>query len=142
MSKIEIRPYDPRTDFSGLKTTLTEAGMYDSDYESEDRLREYVADHPENVMVAAKADEIVGTIYLQDSDIIPMINRLTVRESERRQGIGSKLVRAAEKTAYVHGKKFLEVYVDIDNEDAQLFWEAQGYKAGHMYQNRSKKLSF
>ncbi len=141
MAGFEIRAYQHPDDYQGLAEVLGEADMLDPDYESPEKLREYSDNHPDNIIVATISNQIVGTIYLQDSDIIPTLNRLAVSSPHRRRSIGTQLVQAAERQAQIHGNKFLEVYVDQVNEDAQKFWEAQGYQPGHMYKNLSKKLS-
>lgn len=135
----ETRPYQP-ADYTQMTANLIDAGLFDADYESETAINRWTQEHPDNLFVTEKAGQVIGSIYLQDSDIIPIMYRLVVARDHRRIGVGASLVRTAEKAAVRHGHSFVEIYVDPEEMGANIFWNTQGYSSGHSYLNRSKRL--
>lgn len=56
------------------------------------------------------------------------INGIYLHESHRRQGLGSRLLKAGLDWLKLQNVKGLELYHVINDEGARAFWEKQGFK--------------
>ena len=139
MTEVELRSYNHETDYAGLRTLLEEAGLFDSDYETPDRLEAASHKFPGMITVAVIGSAVVGSVYFQDG-VIPTINRLAVRREYQKQGIGTKLLETAESRARELGHKYLELYVLPESENACTFYENRGYTLGHTYLNMYRQI--
>jgi N-acetylglutamate synthase len=140
MPKVELRNYNHDSDYTGLRTLLEEAGLYDEDYESAERLEEVSGRHPDMITVATIGGQVVGSVYFQDG-VIPQAYRLAVREDHRRSGIGTRLMEAAEEQARALGHKYLELFIDPQNTIAQTMYIKRGHTRGNTYRNMFKQIA-
>lgn len=58
---------------------------------------------------------------------VALLDELYVVPAERRRGIGTVLLRAAESVCRQRGVELLEINVDGEDEDARRFYERHGY---------------
>jgi GNAT superfamily N-acetyltransferase len=82
-------------------------------------------------------EQVVGlvVVHLRETLDHPVFERrqyallddLVVRDTHRRQGLGSRLVRHAERWAREHGAREIELAVWSFNEPAHRLYEALGY---------------
>jgi ribosomal protein S18 acetylase RimI-like enzyme len=89
-------------------------------------------DEKRRVVLVAEADgKVVGAVQLVFESFVEgagMIRSLAVRPSYRRQGIGSKLMDAAEALARERGLSALVLLVRPDNEAALAMYQRRGYQ--------------
>ena len=56
-----------------------------------------------------------------------MVDQMAVSNAHRRQGIGALLMQRVRAEAVRRGAQRVELHVYSDNDDARLFYEAQGF---------------
>lgn len=80
-------------------------------------------------LVAFEGDELIGTVCLKvndmdtKSELTPWLAGLYVRESWRRKGVGSTLVKAIERKAFDIGVNHLFLYTP----ESEHFYAARGW---------------
>jgi N-acetylglutamate synthase len=77
---------------------------------------------------AGEGGRIVGTVLATHDGRKGWINRLAVDESLRRQGIGARLVAAAEDWLGAEGLDILACLIEEDNAVSMAVFETLGYK--------------
>ena len=137
---IEIRNYNPETDYSQVKQILKEGGLFYEPTDVPERLAEKVRRDPDSIIVAATNDQVVGTVTIMEDGRMPFIFRLGVKEEFKRQGIGSRLMQDAEDRLRERGYNEVYIFVDVDKKELQGYYERQGYGKGTMYQWMYKEL--
>ncbi len=70
---------------------------------------------------------VVGTVFATHDGRKGWINRLAVDASLRRQGIGARLVREAERWLEGEGMVILACLIESDNEVSMAVFEQLGY---------------
>src|SRR3972149_6424700 len=93
---LEIRNYNPGTDYHQVKQILEEGGLFYDPIDAPERLAEKVKRDPESIMVATAGNQLIGTVRIMDDGSMPFIFRLAVRENQRRHGVGARLLEGAE----------------------------------------------
>ncbi len=83
---------------------------------------------PEALILATAGDEIIGTIIAGWDGWRCHLYRLAVSPGHRRQGIGARLVAAAEERFRRLGGTRVDAMVLDANERAHGIWAAQGYR--------------
>jgi putative acetyltransferase len=58
------------------------------------------------------------------------LRKLYVARSERRSGLGARLVAAVERAAGARGARFIELWSDVKFVPAHRFYERHGYVPG------------
>ncbi len=139
MPEVILRDYNPDNDFTQLSEVLKEADLFDSDYETPEKLARWVEIQPGSIIVPEVKGEIVGSIYLQDG-IIPHIFRLAVREDYRKQGIGTELLYEAERRAQVLGHDFVELFIAPGHPELIEWYGKRGYEGREQYTDMFKNL--
>lgn len=79
------------------------------------------------LLLAVDRDRIVGSIIAGWDGWRANLYRLAVVEAYRRGGVGAMLVREAERRMRQLGAMRIGALVEVDNDRARAFWEAQGY---------------
>ncbi|MGW0666505.1 N-acetyltransferase family protein [Streptomyces sp. NPDC002746] len=114
--------------------------------ESPDDLAPYLAafrrlagDPNQHLMVAARADRIVGTLQLT---VIPGLSRrgstrsvvegVRVHKDERGSGLGTLLMRWAVDESRRQGCRLVQLTSDASRTDAHRFYERLGFVASHV----------
>jgi predicted N-acetyltransferase YhbS len=128
MTDFEIRPYDHDRDFSDVEALLIQGGLYDPDRDTETRLSQF----SDSILVADEGVEVVGSIYVVNH-IVPMLFRLVVDRSRRRQGVGRALIEAGITKLKSEGAKDVEIFVDAEKVNLKRYYERLGFNDGGQY---------
>jgi ribosomal protein S18 acetylase RimI-like enzyme len=83
---------------------------------------------PDALILAVDGDEIVGTIIAGWDGWRCHLYRLAVDPARRRDGIGRRLIAAAEERFRAFGGSRVDAMVLDDNELAHRIWLACGYR--------------
>lgn len=78
-------------------------------------------------LVAVEGDRVLGTILAGYDGHRGWLYKLAVHPNARHCGIGTKLVRAAEKRLAAKGCTKLNLQVRAGNDEAARFWARMGY---------------
>jgi len=78
-------------------------------------------------LVAVEGGRVLGTILAGYDGHRGWLYKLAVHPNARRCGIGTKLVRAAEKRLAAKGCTKLNLQVRAGNDEAARFWALMGY---------------
>jgi len=91
--------------------------------------------NPNTRIILAEADrEIIGLIDLSFRETlfnqhwVMIIEDLIIDNNYRRRGIGTQLVKLAEKTARQRDCRSIELNSDLYRKETHQFWEAIGYE--------------
>lgn len=97
------------------------------------------ADRHQHLMVAARGDEVVGTLQLT---VIPGLSRrgstralieaVRVHHSQRGQGLGQQLIEWAVAESRHLGCALVQLTSDATREDAHRFYERLGFNRSHV----------
>lgn len=90
------------------------------------------------IFVADFNGQLVGFVKLsfveKATGLTCDVNTLIVDDTSRRQGIGRHLMAVAEHAAREHGATTIRLFIAAGNNDAQSFYEQQGYELlSHRY---------
>jgi len=83
---------------------------------------------PDALLVAVDFDEIVGTVIAGWDGWRCHLYRLAVAPHRRREGIGRRLIAAAEERFRIFGGTRADAMVLDDNGEAHAVWSAAGYR--------------
>ncbi|MFE7415387.1 GNAT family N-acetyltransferase [Streptomyces laurentii] len=96
-------------------------------------------DPHQHVIVAVRADRIVGTLQLT---IIPGLSRrgmtrsviegVRVHADERGSGLGTQLIEWAVETSRAQGCGLVQLTSDVTRTDAHRFYERLGFEPSHL----------
>jgi GNAT superfamily N-acetyltransferase len=96
-------------------------------------------DPHQHVVVAVRADRIVGTLQLT---IIPGLSRrgmtrsviegVRVHSDERGSGLGTQLIEWAVETSRAQGCGLVQLTSDVTRTDAHRFYERLGFEPSHL----------
>jgi ribosomal protein S18 acetylase RimI-like enzyme len=86
-----------------------------------------IATDPGSLLVALEGTELVGAVVAAFDGWRGNFYRLAVAPTRRRQGIGTRLVRAGEERLRARGATRVTALVAYEDEDARAFWTALGY---------------
>jgi ribosomal protein S18 acetylase RimI-like enzyme len=87
-----------------------------------------IARDPEALLLAEADGQIVGTVIAGWDGWRAHLYRLAVHPDQRRRGIGTALLEAAERRLSALGARRLDAMVLDRNELAHHAWQAAGYK--------------
>lgn len=100
-----------------------------------ERLEHIMVKHPDNIMVAAYKNNLLGVAEIEfakkcpiNNIVAPELNKLYILERFCGLGIGYKLLDEAEKTVLSKGVKEMWLWVLESNDRAIAFYERQGYR--------------
>ncbi|MEU1489718.1 GNAT family N-acetyltransferase [Streptomyces sp. NPDC005776] len=144
MSDLEIRPAAVG-DLSAIVAMLADDPL-GARRESPDDLSPYLAafrrladDPHQHVMVAVRADGVVGTLQLT---VIPglsrrgstrsMIEGVRIHEAERGTGLGTRMIQWAVDESRRQGCQLVQLTSDVTRTDARRFYERLGFVASHV----------
>lgn len=102
-------------------------------------LRRLADDPNQRMMVAVRADRIVGTLQLT---VIPGLSRrgstrsviegVRIHADERGSGLGTQLIQWAVDESRRQGCQLVQLTSDVSRTDAHRFYERLGFVAGHV----------
>ena len=85
--------------------------------------------HPESVVLTARSDRtIAGFAVMRYGDDAAHLNLLAVDPAHRRRGIARRLVTWLEETALTAGTFVIGLELRAQNQEAQDFYRALGYR--------------
>lgn len=123
-----IRPYKD-DDYPSVESILKNAGQHDENWDHHENLASMIKQDPESVLVAESGGEIVGCIIMVGyGERVSYLFRLSVKDSRKNQGIGSKLLDTACETLKRRGTKEVDLIVEADNDTLRAYYEKRGYK--------------
>jgi putative acetyltransferase len=96
------------------------------------RIASYFAEHDGRFWVAEREGEIVGCIGLTPASDPRGIElkKLYVRSTERKSGLGGRLVALVEAAAHERGAAFIDLWSDTRFTTAHAFYEKRGWVRG------------
>ncbi|MFF9069324.1 GNAT family N-acetyltransferase [Streptomyces sp. NPDC014891] len=144
MSDLEIRPATAE-DIAPIVAMLADDPL-GAQRESPDDLGPYLAaferlvnDPQQHVVVATRADKVVGTLQLT---IIPGLSRrgatrsiiegVRIHADERGSGLGTRLIEWAVEESGRQGCRLVQLTSDVTRTDAHRFYERLGFEASHL----------
>lgn len=139
-SGVSTRPYQSG-DYASVRKNLEEGGIFYEDMDSEVRLRQKIERNPGSIIVAEKDSDVVGSVFLVEDGWGAFAFRLVVSKAHRKLGIGSGLMKTAEKEAQKRGYNELHILVGEEEKDLQSYYEELGYGKGSLYRWMYQGLS-
>ena len=111
---------------AAMSRRLVEAGLDPS--WTVDRIERHIR-HEDSVVVTARArNQLAGFAIMQYGDTTAHLNLLAVEPLFRRRGVGRRLVQWLEESAVVAGTFTVSLELRADNDVAERFYEALGYR--------------
>jgi len=96
---------------------------------SHEELARFIAHRNSRTWVAEESGEIVGFLIAdRQPQKVGHIVTIDVVESERRRGVGSRLMVAVEEWAWQQGLRLIYLETAENNLAAQRFYQARGYR--------------
>jgi GNAT superfamily N-acetyltransferase len=95
--------------------------------EHPDRLSQEMRDYPKNFIGAFTGDTLVAVVIASWDGRRAWINRLAVRVSYRRHGLGRLLIAEAERELRRRGAQVLAVLIEPDNAPSLALFHDEGY---------------
>lgn len=124
---MEIRRYEA-SDFEGLDALWEEAFPHDPPWNrAENAVPAKLAFQPDLLFVAVEGGEVVGSVMAGYDGHRGWLYSVAVRGEDRRGGLGTALVRHAEKALRALGCGKVNLQVRVTNETVVRFYEGLGY---------------
>ena len=115
------------SNYEEVKAILQEANLYDEAWESRENLKRKIKMDKESIIVAKDKDKIIGCTFIVDGGWTSFIFRVCVKESYRKQGIGSILLEKAEEILRKRGIKEVSILVDPKKESLNNWYKKKNY---------------
>jgi ribosomal protein S18 acetylase RimI-like enzyme len=124
---MEIRRYEA-SDFDGVKALWEEAFPSDPPWNhAGNAIPAKLAFQPDLLFVAVVGDEVAGSVMAGYDGHRGWLYSVAVHEANRRGGLGTALVRHAEKALHALGCGKVNLQVRATNEAVVRFYERLGY---------------
>jgi ribosomal protein S18 acetylase RimI-like enzyme len=124
---MEVRPYEA-SDFDGVEALWHEAFPDDPPWNrAESAVPAKLAFQPGLLLVAVDGDEVIGSVMAGYDGHRGWLYSVAVREKSRGDGVGTALVRQAERALLALGCGKVNLQVRTTNEDLIRFYERLGY---------------
>ena len=124
--RLSIRPYEP-SDHDAVIALWHTCQLVVPHNDPAADIRTKLAFQPEWFLVAYKGRRLVGTVMVGYEGHRGWINYLAVSPDSRRQGIGRKLMRAAEENLVALGCPKINLQVRRSNQAVIAFYRAIGF---------------
>ena len=108
--------------------------------DSIDGIKKYLIRNPQTCFVAEKDNEIIGVILSGHDGRRGYIYHMAVKNSERKQGIGRKLLDYAMNALKTEGITKVALVVFEQNENGNAFWESCGFSTRDDLVYRNKNI--
>lgn len=109
--------------------------------DSREGIERYLKRNPNTCFAALKDGKIVGVILTGHDGRRAIVHHMCVHKDYRRMGIAAHLVSLAEKALKEEGIQKIFGLVFKDNDNANEFWEKQGYSLRTNLNYRNKSLN-
>ena len=109
--------------------------------DSREGIERYLKRNPSTCFAALKDGKIVGVILTGHDGRRAIVHHMCVHKDYRRMGIAAHLVSLAEKALKEEGIQKVFGLVFKDNDNANEFWEKQGYSLRTNLNYRNKSLN-
>lgn len=140
MSEVRIRPARP-ADLDTVLAFWRTAAEGTSISDDRDGVERLVARDPGALLLAERGGEPAGTVIAGFDGWRCHLYRLAVHPEQRRQGIGSALLAAAEERFVRLGGRRGDAMVLVGNERAHHAWRAAGYAPEERWRRWVKPLT-
>jgi ribosomal protein S18 acetylase RimI-like enzyme len=118
---IKIRKYR-ENDYSSLKKLLTESGLFDGTWESEENLSGM------NSILAVDEEKVIGNVFVVPYGAkVVIIFRLAVDKNYRNRGVATMLLDYVSDMFKNSGGKEIGLFVDSDKVDLKQFYAKRGF---------------
>ncbi len=109
--------------------------------DSREGIERYLKRNPNTCFAALKDGKIIGVILTGHDGRRAIVHHLCVHKDYRRMGIAAHLVSLAENALKEEGIQKIFGLVFKDNDNANEFWEKQGYSLRTNLNYRNKSLN-
>ena len=109
--------------------------------DSREGIERYLKRNPNTCFAALNDGKIVGVILTGHDGRRAIVHHMCVHKDYRRMGIAAHLVSLAEKALKEEGIQKIFGLVFKDNDNANEFWEKQGYSLRTNLNYRNKSLN-
>lgn len=110
----------------------TEADFLDGQRTDSDKIQEILADPKAVILLQMLGDEIDGCVYLKNEGQVAYLGMLTVQPERQDQGIGRRLLEAAESWAVENWHSTqIRMTVIVQRESLIQWYERRGYSQTH-----------
>ena len=107
---IKIRNYKD-SDYEDVITNLKQAYMFNPISDKRETLKRKIKANPGSIIVAEVDNKVVGQQFFIEDQWRGFLFRLSIRKQYRKKGIGSLLIKEAEKRLKRKGVKEIDFYV-------------------------------
>jgi ribosomal protein S18 acetylase RimI-like enzyme len=136
---VKFRNYrDP--DYNEWKLLLQKEGMFDAGWESRENMRKKIRNDPASVILAIADGKIVGNIFYIQDGWGSFLFRLVVKKGYRKKGIGTMLIREAEKRLRKKGVRETWLFTDHEKRDLIGFYRKRGFTPYNKALGMGKRL--
>ena len=123
-----------------LNQLFTQEAEFTPNIGTQQRGLKMIIDNPEigAILVARKPGQVIGMVNLLYTvstalgERVALLEDMVVVADHRNTGIGSQLLNAALQFAKRNGCRRITLLTDADNEDAQRFYQRQGFRRSPM----------
>jgi ribosomal protein S18 acetylase RimI-like enzyme len=136
---ISINNYEDKF-YDDVILILKEGNLYDDVWETRENLKHKTERDSQSILIAEDAGKIVGCIFIVEDGWIGFIWRVCVKETHRKKGIGSMLLKKAEEIIRSRGIKEVSILVDPKKEALQNWYKKQNYIPASDWTFMYKKL--
>lgn len=122
-----------KSDLPAVRALLRQLGYETARAEIAGRIDDVVAATDHHAVVAIEDAKAVGLLHVYARPALEkpreaVVQALVVDEGYRGQGVGERLMQAAEAWARTHGLDTVVLYTRVDRADAQAFYARLGYE--------------
>lgn len=123
---MKLRTYGD-SDYNAVKKILKEAGLFDKVWDSRKNLKNKIKNNPKSIILAIEKNKVAGCIYAQTDGWEGFLWRLAVSNKYRKRGIGTTLLRSAERFLRKKDVKEIGLFVNSKNTDLHKYYKKRGY---------------
>ena len=134
-----IRPFTPQ-DYASVKELYEEGGLFEEEIDSEEILKAKARRDRGSLLVAVKADQVIGSVSIIEDGRFAFVFRLVVKTSERGKGIGTQLLTEAEAILKKRGNKTVSILVNEQEAELHTYYKKHAYKKGRVWRWMWKDL--
>src|SRR6266478_92122 len=124
---LTLRSYEPH-DFAALHKLDQSCFPAGISY-SKTTLRYFLTLASADCVIAVEGDHLAGFVLSEENPPLAHIITLDVAEKERRNGVGTALLRKLESNLAARGVRTILLETATDNEAAVAFWKRHGYRS-------------